>query len=109
MNDQRSTGNLSESQVNELIAIRKMNEEIEKAATIRLKRVSKVVGLSIMGFGCLVGLLLALIAQYTNNPIHILVVIFVLAIIVSGGLLLDPERCERLAGKALAALPGGSE
>tara|TARA_R110000824_G_scaffold381970_1_gene575020 strand:- start:946 stop:1278 length:333 start_codon:yes stop_codon:yes gene_type:complete len=104
------TESLSAEQVAEIVALRKIaaaETEIAEARAVIAKRQSRTIGMTIMGIGCIVGLGLALHAQITERPISFMGAGIILAVIVFGGMIMDPERYERIAGKLIDAAPGG--
>tara|TARA_R110000787_G_scaffold79469_1_gene173680 strand:- start:7790 stop:8143 length:354 start_codon:yes stop_codon:yes gene_type:complete len=111
------TETLSKEQVAEIVALRKVakvEKEIadaeERIATARaevVRRQSKVVGMTIMGVGCFVGLCLAVIAQVGDREVGFMGAGIVLAVIVFGGLIMDPATYERIAVRIIDAVPGG--
>ena len=108
MSDRTET--LSKEQIDEIVALRKVaaaEKELEEIRAATIKRRSKTIGMVIMGVGCTVGLSLALHAQVTDHPVSFMGAAIVLGVIVFGGMIMDPERYERIASRIIDAVPGG--
>ena len=90
-----------------LLELAEAEKELVDARTRATKRKSKMVGMIIMGFGCVVGLCVALIAQVHDQAVGFGAAGLVLAVIVFGGMIMDPDRYERIAGRLIDAAPGG--
>ena len=108
MSDRTET--LTKEQVDEIVALRKVaaaEKEIEEIRAESIKRRSKIIGMVIMGVGCTVGLGLALHGQITDHPVSFMGAAIVLGVIVFGGMIMDPDRYERIASRIIDAAPGG--